>query len=431
MFSDKLSDYFEGVAAKYLSAVDAEPSKSNQHEIGGLPSAGFKKYLGIPGKQEEYRFRARQIYITDETEDPVTCDSQVTWYDSRRKSLNRGPEYRLYYYDSPVINLINPGDFFLIAKLQEGVIPAQLIEPNPELFSAEAGNLLMIFTPAGSSIEHQLRVMFGLDKVDESFSAGKEDAISLLLPLRMMLEDIGIDFGEPKDSDDWLKVLLDKFGGATFPTTAAFSSFARETIGKVVSPIDDPDATLMAWMEHEESLFRIYERNIVQERLRAGFGNNGEDVDAFIDFSLSVQNRRKSRVGHAFEGHIGCLFDQNGLQYEQGRGKGKVTENNAKPDFIFPSFEAYHAAEPNTGIYMLGAKTTCKDRWRQILPEANKISTKHLITLEAAISEQQTFEMQHHQVQLVIPAAIHATYKSSQVDYLWTVADFIGLVNKT
>jgi len=66
MFSDKLSDYFEGVAAKYLSAVDAEPSKSNQHEIGGLPSAGFKKYLGIPGKQEEYRFRARQIYITDE-----------------------------------------------------------------------------------------------------------------------------------------------------------------------------------------------------------------------------------------------------------------------------------------------------------------------------------------------------------------------------
>lgn len=31
MFSDSVADYFEGVAAKYLSAVDARPDKSNQH----------------------------------------------------------------------------------------------------------------------------------------------------------------------------------------------------------------------------------------------------------------------------------------------------------------------------------------------------------------------------------------------------------------
>jgi hypothetical protein len=33
---------------------------------------------------------------------------------------------------------------------------------------------------------------------------------------------------------------------------------------------------------------------------------------------------------------------------------------------------------------MLGAKTTCKDRWRQVLTEAIKIPHKHLFTLETA-----------------------------------------------
>lgn len=35
---------------------------------------------------------------------------------------------------------------------------------------------------------------------------------------------------------------------------------------------------------------------------------------------------------------------------------------------------------------MLGAKTTIKERWRQVLEEANRIERKHLITLEPAVS---------------------------------------------
>jgi len=41
-----LNLYFSGVATKYLSAVDATPSKSNQHEIG---SNQFTAILGDPG----------------------------------------------------------------------------------------------------------------------------------------------------------------------------------------------------------------------------------------------------------------------------------------------------------------------------------------------------------------------------------------------
>ncbi|MCA3174336.1 MAG: restriction endonuclease [Burkholderiales bacterium] len=432
MFQGKISDYFEGVAAKYLSAVDAEPERSNGHEIGGLPSVGFKIHLGTPNKDEEFRFRAKQVYISDESEAPVIADSHVTWYDARRKQPHRSPEFRLYYYDSPVTACISEGDFFLVAKLREGVLPPPDADLLTDLLGADYGSLLMVFTPAGSSIEHQLRAMFGLDSVGVAFSPGKLDTVSMLLPLRMMLEDLGVEVeAKPAPGTDWLGCLIQAFGGKDFPTTSVFSHFARDSIAGEVSPLEAPDATLMSWMEHEESLFRIYERHIVQARLKAGFGDDGQDVDAFINFSLSVQNRRKSRVGHAFEGHLDCLFKHHGLKFEQGRGKGKITENNSKPDFIFPSFAAYHDQHfQPASLMMLGAKTTCKDRWRQVLSEANRIPSKHLVTLEAAISGAQLEEMRSHHLQLVVPFSIHSTYSAEQKGYLMDVQGFIHAVRE-
>ena len=411
MFTDRISDYFEGVAAKYLSAVDADRSRSRQHEIGGLPAAGFKQYLGTPGKDQEYRFRAKQIYITDEAIAPEVVDGQVTWYDCRRKQPHRSPEFRLYYYDNAVTELIGEGDFLLVAKMRDD-------------------SLLMIFTRAGSTVENQLRVLFGLDYVSESFIAGKVDSIQLLLPLRLMLENLGIEVNRVEAGDDvWLDKLISLFGGDFFPATADFSTYARKSIENSVDVMSCPDETIVAWMEHEEKLFRIYERHLVQQRLRIGFGKYGDDVDEFVSFSLSVQNRRKSRVGHAFERHLDTLFKYHGLHFEQGRGKGLVTENNSKPDFLFPGFSSYHDPRFPVGeLLVLGAKTTCKDRWRQVLNEAHRIPQKHLITLEAAISEGQTMEMKASNLQLVVPQSIQATYSPVQRDWLIGVKQFVDKV---
>ena len=77
---------------------------------------------------------------------------------------------------------------------------------------------------------------------------------------------------------------------------------------------------------------------------------------------------------------------------------------------------------------MLGAKTTCKDRWRQVLSEADRITEKHLVTMEAAISESQTMEMQSHGLQLVVPEKIQATYSGSQKGWLMALESFIALM---
>lgn len=408
MFTDSVADYIEGVAAKHLRAVDAVPAKSNQHEIGGLPSVGFKQYLGEPPKGESRVFNARMVYITDFDDAPLSLEDVVTWYDARHEK--RSPEYRLYYKSNAVTKLLGEGDFFLIAKLNDG-------------------SLLMVFCPPGSTVESQLCSIFSLsDNLDE-FSTGSTGGGSLLLPVRLLLEELGFVKEEPvTDDSGWLDRLIATFDGEKFPGTGEFSAYARDTIGADQDPVSDPDSTLMAWMNHEEFLFRIYERHLVQERLKTGFG---EDVDSFIDYSLSVQNRRKSRVGHAFEGHLESLFRANGLKFERARGKSMVTENNSKPDFIFPGFASYQDPDyPEMNLIMLGAKTTCKDRWRQVLAEANRIERKHLVTLEPGISTAQTDQMISTKLQLVVPSPLHATYTAGQRTWLHNIQAFINEVRQ-
>ena len=178
----------------------------------------------------------------------------------------------------------------------------------------------------------------------------------------------------------------------------------------------------MAWMEREEILFRTLERHLIGDRLTEGFHG---DVDGFIAFSLSVQNRRKSRVGHALENHLEIMFMENGIRYK----RAAVTERKSKPDFLFPGVVEYHDPGFNPlNLTLLGVKSTCKDRWRQVLAEGDRISRKHLLTLETAISTNQTDEMQAKQLQLVLPRALHSTYTASQQSWLVDIADFTELV---
>ena len=53
----------------------------------------------------------------------------------------------------------------------------------------------------------------------------------------------------------------------------------------------------------------------------------------------------------------------------------------------------------------LAAKTTCKDRWRQVLNEADRLRdrNKYLCTLQQGISSAQMDEMQTERVILVVP----------------------------
>lgn len=74
---------------------------------------------------------------------------------------------------------------------------------------------------------------------------------------------------------------------------------------------------------------------------------------------------------------------------------------------------------------MLAAKTTCKDRWRQILNEANRIPSKHLLTMQEGISLNQYSEMEQEGVILVVPKPLHKAYHKDIRHKLLTLETFI------
>jgi hypothetical protein len=301
-----LSDYFEGAAFKKLTPVEASPDSSNQHEFAG----GHLRQ--ILGDDDRKGLQARFIWLNDEQEG-ISDIGFVSFYDARRKHPTRS-EYRLYYEGNAVTALMQAGDTFFVA-----------IRPDNQV--------LVIITPAGSTVERQLAWLFGLGDVPEDDFEVRQIDTSNSSPLdfaaRYVMDELGI---EPEEAEtDKLDDILKKHR-TKFPTTAEFAKLARESL-KEISAKDEADKVLIAWLEREELLFRRLERHIVSDRLKGGFMNGEEaDVDGFIAFSLSVQNRRKSRAGYSLEHHVEALLRARNIKYQ----RQVVTEGKSKPDFLFP-----------------------------------------------------------------------------------------------
>lgn len=399
-----LSDHFAAFAAKRLSVVDADPEKSNQHEVTG--SKELRQILGDEDRKKENRFPAIYIWFGGEQE-AMSEEGRLAWYDSRANKP-RAAERRLYYQTNGVTSLMRPGDTLFLARRRDD-------------------QLFFIVTPEGSTIESQLLWLFGLNEQPglqfEQRQLTPDNDAELDFAARYILDELGIDAEEPEA--DRLDGLIVKFG-LKFPTTRIFSELARKSLPEI-DPRDGPDAALLAWMEREELLFRRLERHIVAERIASGFlVPGGADVDGFLGFSLSVQNRRKARAGQALENHLEAVFTALGIQYV----RGAETENRNKPDFLFPGPLAYNdELYPRERLTMLGAKSTLKDRWRQVLSEAEKIDEKHLLTLSPGISENQTDEMRAKRLQLVVPSGLHSTYRPAQQDWLMSLGQFIAMVD--
>lgn len=397
-----LSDYFDGVAVKRLSAVESNPDVSNQHEFNG--SGELRRLFG---DDDQRNITTRFIWIGEEQE-AISEDGLISWYDARRQHPTR-TEYRLYYPTNPVTALMKEGDVFFVA-LRPG------------------GSAIVIITPSDGTIQNQLMWLFGLEAQPAlrfvTRDITPDDGAELDFAARYILDELGIELQEPEA--DLLDRLIEPFG-LEFPTTRILSTLARDSLPDV-DPLENPDAVLLAWMEREEQLFRRLERRVVDAKLRFGFmAGHDADVDGFLAFSLSVQNRRKARAGIALENHLEALFRAHKLRF----ARGAETENRNRPDFLFPGQAEYrNLSFPTEGLTMLGAKSTLKDRWRQVLSEAQRIATKHLLTLEPGISINQTDEMQVKKLQLVVPLKIHETYRESQRAWLLSVSDFLEFVRR-
>lgn len=182
---------------------------------------------------------------------------------------------------------------------------------------------------------------------------------------------------------------------------------------------DTSDKKLLLRREAEYSLFKKIEEVHVLELIKSGFTS----VDDFIALANSISNRRKSRSGKSLELHLEHIFLENGLTEFETQAK---TENNKKPDFLFPSANAYHdLSYPSDKLRMLAVKTTCKDRWRQVLNEADRINDVYLFTLQEGVSKNQFKEMKDSNVKLVVPRPIHSSFHKDIRNEILSLEEFI------
>jgi len=379
-------------AVKRLAPVDADLETSHQHEITGV--SAFKSVLS----ESDRAWNDVPWVLLRDSGDHVFETHYVKWYDARERHPRRS-EWRLYFDGE---SSVTPGDLLaLIVRQDDGAVA---------VFSA----------PAGSSWESQLARLLG-EPLDSHGLFVNLEITEVAQELSGIANEMfGLvgweELPEPPESSS-LELALERFGG-TFPPTSQLSAFVRE---QVSADLSDPDATLTEWWLAEEALFFGLERALLEPRVTAGF----ETVEEFISFSLSVQNRRKSRAGYAFENHLQALFAELGIRCS----RGQTTEGRRRPDFLFPGIERYRDPEFDANaLTMLGVKTTCKDRWRQVLTEAARIPRKHLCTLEPAISATQLDEMSEDQLTIVAPRSVLGTYPEGKGERAVSVADFVTLV---
>jgi hypothetical protein len=244
---------------------------------------------------------------------------------------------------------------------------------------------------------------------------GVEPGISVFLdPREADLDFFGRDLDQPcripreQIPPEWLD---------RFPTPSAVHALS---VARLPSARENtPDDRLMARRACEFELFRSVEEAAVLPRIVSGF----ESVDLFIDYANAVTNRRKARSGASLELQLRTIFDEEGVEYSHG----ELSEYGKRPDFLFPSADAYlDSSFPANRLRMLGVKTTVKDRWRQVIDEADRIPTKHLLTLQEGVSTTQFDQMSRAGILLVVPQRLHSSFPNTVRPHLLTLSRFIG-----
>ena len=367
---------------KFFSANDTGETGGHQSGIY-IPKSAVPILFDSPGIRGENKSR----WVKIKWQNDFTTDARFTYYGSGTRN-----EYRITHFGRgfPFLNAEYTGALFILSGSYQDFYHGYILNSEDDIneFLGAFG-----LTPA------ETNRLIESGKIDASIR--EENAINQFI------------------------------GGLTeeFPASDVMSSAARKVVyavrrnGKLA--VSDPDGALLQWTDEEYKIFKELEHVRYGGVIEAGFSS----VDQFVALANRVLNRRKSRAGKSLEHHLAAIFDQNEIKYTAQA----VTEGRKRPDFIFPSEIAYHDFSfPTERLTSLAAKTTCKDRWRQILNEADRLrdGRKYLCTLQQGISSAQMDEMENEKVTLVVPKKYIKTYPKDRQSRIWTIEHFVGYVKE-
>lgn len=116
---------------------------------------------------------------------------------------------------------------------------------------------------------------------------------------------------------------------------------------------------------------------------------------------LSASQHRKSRAGRSFEHHIGRVLRDGSISFEE-----QVITGGRRPDFVLPSKAVLNSASRAfDDALVLSAKTTLRERWKQITLE-NSNCGLFLATVDDRVSAEAIEDMRNRDIFLVVPEAL-------------------------
>ncbi len=361
---------------KFLSANDTGETQAHQSGIY-IAKQAIPILFDSPGIRGENK----DCWVEISWQDDFTTKSRFIYYGQGTRN-----EYRITQFGRgfPFLRPEHTGDLFVLVKQAEENYSAYVLSTEDEM--------------------EEFLSAFGMSAADTGRLIERDD----------LTGESNVDLS----IDAFIQTLEEDF-----PASTVMSKAARDIFHHIYDHeeriITKPDDVIIDWTEMEYRLFRRLEFRKYGEIIQSGF----TDLESFINMANTVLNRRKSRAGKSLENHLSAIFTGNSLFFEEQ----VVTEGNKKPDFIFPGSGAYHDMSfRNEKLIFLGAKTTCKDRWRQVINEANRIPKKHLFTLQQGISAKQLIEMNDEGITLVVPSPYLSSFPDTQRSSIWTLEKFVA-----
>lgn len=366
--------------ARFTTANDA--GKTGSHQSGWLINKGawalFFDKAGVKGENKDVLIKIRW-------QDDFETESRAIYYGKETRN-----EYRLTRFGRgfPFLQEENVGDYIILMKMSPKFYHAYVLQTDEEIED---------FTSAVNiSVTDTGRLLYPQKLVQSTPT------------LEALIQAAAAETGGVMPAGKWIAHKALEINLAAGICTKALAT-------------ENADLFLLKQIETEYGLFQAIERLKYGEIISHGFSS----VERFIAIAHSILNSRKSRAGHSLEYHLAAIFDQNHVKYEQQ----VRTEGNKTADFIFPDGASYH--NPHflvENLFFMAAKTTCKDRWRQVLNEADRLDTTYLMTLQQGVSSNQCEEMKTEGVVLVVPEGYKKSFPENHRSDILSLEQFIDRV---
>lgn len=135
---------------------------------------------------------------------------------------------------------------------------------------------------------------------------------------------------------------------------------------------------------------------------------------------LSASQQRKSRAGKSFESHLAAMLKAGGVRFE-----AQAILGQRRPDFVLPdqATVALDTQRRYEDAAILSAKTTLRERWKQITHERFNCAI-FLATVDDRVSKEALADLQKAEITLVVPESLKMKTNESLYYYDANVISF-------